>query len=49
MILFLDTAIGATTIAIKKDNKIFKKVINDNINISQHLVSYVNDILKSAN
>ena len=49
MILFLDTAIGATTIAIKKDNKIFKKVINDNINISQHLVSCVNDILKSAN
>ena len=49
MILFLDTALGATTIAIKKDNKIFKKVINDNINISQHLVSCVNDILKSAN
>ena len=49
MILFLDTAFGATTIAIKKDKKIFKKVIKDNINISQHLVSCVNDILKCAN
>ena len=49
MILFLDTAFDVTSIAIKKDKKVYKEAINQNINISQNLVLYINNILKRAN
>ena len=49
MILFLDTAFGVTSIAIKKDKKVYKEAINQNINISQNLVLYINNILKRVN
>ena len=49
MILFLNTAFDVTSIAIKKDKKVYKEAINQNINISQNLVLYINNILKRVN
>ena len=38
MILFIDTAFNKTILAVKKNNKIFKKEIKNEKNISQVLI-----------
>ena len=49
MILFIDTAFENTILAIKKNDKIFEKSIDDNINISQVLINETKKLLKKAN
>ncbi len=48
MILFIDTAFNKTILAIKKNDKIFKKEIKSDINISQVLIEETKEILKEA-
>lgn len=49
MILFIDTAFENTILAIKKNDKIFEKSIDANINISQVLINETKKLLKKAN
>ena len=49
MILFIDTAFENTILAIKKNDKIFEKSIDDNIYISQVLINETKKLLKKAN
>ena len=49
MILFIDTAFENTILAVKKNDKIFEKTIDDNINISLALINETKKILKKAN
>ena len=46
MILFVDTAFDETTLAIKKDKKIFEEIISKNTNISQVLIEKTEHIFK---
>ena len=46
MILYLDTAFDETTLAIKKDKKIFEEKISKNTNISQILIEKTKHIFK---
>ncbi len=46
MILYIDTAFDETTLAIKKDKKIFEEKISKNINISQLLIKKTKHIIK---
>ena len=48
MILFIDTAFNKTILAVKKNDKIFKKEIKSNKNISQVLIEETKEILKEA-
>jgi len=47
MILYIDTAFDETTLAVKKDKKIFKEKISKNINISQVLIEKTKHIFKN--
>ena len=49
MILFIDTAFENTILAIKKNDKIFEKSIDDNMYISQVLINETKKLLKKAN
>ena len=46
MILYIDTAFDETTLAIKKDKKIFEEKISKNTNISQILIEKTKHIFK---
>ena len=46
MILFIDTAFNKTILAVKKNNKIFKKEIKSDKNISQALIEETKGILE---
>jgi len=48
MILFIDTAFNKTILAVKKNNKIFKKEIKSDKNISQALIEKTKEILEEA-
>ena len=48
MILFIDTAFKKTILAVKKNNKIFKKEIKSDKNISQALIEETKGILEEA-
>lgn len=48
MIFFIDTSFDITTIAIKKDEKFYKEIIDVNTNISQVLVERTKIILKKS-
>ena len=48
MILFIDTAFKKTILAVKKNNKIFKKEIKSDKNISQILIEETKEILEEA-
>tara|TARA_Y200000002_G_scaffold33148_1_gene24406 strand:+ start:2748 stop:3434 length:687 start_codon:yes stop_codon:yes gene_type:complete len=48
MILFIDTAFNKTILAVKKNDKIFKREIKSNEKISQILIEETNEILKEA-
>ena len=49
MILFIDTTFDNTILAVKKNDKIFEKSIDNNINISQVLINETKRLLKKAN
>ena len=48
MILFIDTAFNKIILAVKKNNKIFKKEIKSDKNISQILIEKTKEILEEA-
>ena len=48
MILFIDTAFNKIILAVKKNNKIFKKEIKSDKNISQALIEETKGILEEA-
>ncbi len=48
MILFIDTAFNKIILAVKKNNKIFKKEIKSDKNISQILIEETKEILEEA-
>jgi len=48
MIFFIDTAFDITTLAIKKDGKIYKEIIEEKINISQVLIDRTKSLFNKA-
>ena len=48
MIFFIDTAFDVTTIAIKKEEKFYKEIIDTDTNISQVLIDRTRAILDKS-
>jgi len=48
MIFFIDTAFDITTLAIKKDGKVYKEIIEEKINISQVLIDRTKKLFNQA-